>query len=229
MDNLTKHLPPDVTLTKFKRIKKLEQELIKYDSNDLAIKSINETIIGIKNQIMVGNLRLAYKIAKKYLSYPNPDETDSAAIFGLVKAVNNFNVDYKLKSGNKIKFSTFAYPVIENSIRYNLAKQNVFNSPGWGYKSDKNAIVDIDNFEHHGDLKLIEHDHFKCEDYDEIDRYLKVCDKKEKYIIINYYGLYNTPKRNLRELSSILNVSRTTIMNVRNRFLKKVKRYFNIV
>lgn len=81
------------------------------ECNDVSEKS------KIRNQIIVGNMRLAkWALFKMSSYYDLNSEWDSYAYEGLIKAVDEFNVDLGYR------FSTFAVVVIQNFIRNNLAK-----------------------------------------------------------------------------------------------------------
>ena len=109
----------------FNRIKKIKtpdnisnEETIELFKEMKECKDVNE-ITRIRNKIVVGNLRLAKWVLHKMSRYY--DELDSEyetyAYEGLIKAVEEFNVDMGFN------FSSFAVAVIRNFVRGVLAKQ----------------------------------------------------------------------------------------------------------
>ena len=63
-----------------------------------------------KDALIIGNLRLVLNIAKKYSDKNSLEDIFSIGIIGLIKAIDNFNMDAN------IKLSTFAHRCITNEI-----------------------------------------------------------------------------------------------------------------
>jgi len=65
-----------------------------------------------KEQLIYGNLKLVLSILKKYTSRcDNLDDLFQIGVIGLIKAIDNFNIDLGLK------LSTYAIPMISGEIR----------------------------------------------------------------------------------------------------------------
>lgn len=73
------------------------------------LKSGNENA---RNQLIYGNMRLVLSVLHRYLPRVcNMDDAFQVGCIGLVKAIDNFNVDLN------VKFSTYAVPMIVGEIR----------------------------------------------------------------------------------------------------------------
>lgn len=70
------------------------------------------------NNLIINNQNLAYSLLNKYYKKSNHlidyEDLKSIALLGLVKAANTFNIN------KNVKFSSYAYIVIENEILLNL-------------------------------------------------------------------------------------------------------------
>ena len=97
-------------------------ELTGVNTNDLKVLSSNETIelfnkmkngdVSAKEKLINGNLKLVLSILKKYSNRSdNLDDLFQIGVIGLIKAIDNFNVDLGLK------LSTYAIPMISGEIR----------------------------------------------------------------------------------------------------------------
>ncbi|MDR3178923.1 MAG: SigB/SigF/SigG family RNA polymerase sigma factor [Oscillospiraceae bacterium] len=68
--------------------------------------------IKAKEELLMGNLRLALSVVQKFLNRgENSDDLFQIACIGLIKAIDNFNIDLG------IKFSTYAVPMMIGEIR----------------------------------------------------------------------------------------------------------------
>lgn len=72
-----------------------------------------------KEEYIKGNLRLVLSVIKRFgASNENPDDLFQIGCIGLIKAINNFNTELK------VKFSTYAVPMIVGEIRRYLRDYN---------------------------------------------------------------------------------------------------------
>lgn len=72
-----------------------------------------------RDELIYGNLRLVLSIIQRFSSRKeNPDDLFQVGCIGLVKAVDNFNLDLD------VKFSTYAVPMIIGEIRRYLRDNN---------------------------------------------------------------------------------------------------------
>jgi len=97
-------------------------ELTGVNTNELKVLTNEEMIelfkkykngdLSCKEKLVNGNLKLVLSILKKYASkYDNLDDLFQIGVIGLIKAIDNFNVDLGLK------LSTYAIPMISGEIR----------------------------------------------------------------------------------------------------------------
>lgn len=90
----------------------LKKEEPNYNDNEKLIKSVHEGNKEALNKIIENNLPLVSAISRKFLNRGYEyDDIFQIGCMGLVKAVNNFNSDYK------VKFSTYAVPMIMGEIK----------------------------------------------------------------------------------------------------------------
>lgn len=72
-----------------------------------------------KEEYIKGNLRLVLSVIKRFgASNENPDDLFQIGCIGLIKAVNNFNIELD------VKFSTYAVPMIIGEIRRYMRDNN---------------------------------------------------------------------------------------------------------
>ena len=73
-----------------------------------------------KERLINGNLKLVLSILKKYVGRcDNLDDLFQIGVIGLIKAIDNFNIDLNLK------LSTYAIPMISGEIRRYLRDNNL--------------------------------------------------------------------------------------------------------
>ena len=99
------------------------------NTNDIKILSneeIRKYIIEYRNgnleykeKLIMGNLKLILSVIKGFTSRcDNQDDLFQIGVIGLIKAIDNFNLDYNLQ------FSTYAVPMIIGEIRRYLRDNN---------------------------------------------------------------------------------------------------------
>lgn len=105
-------------------------EITGVNTNEIEVLSQNETnelFKKVKNgdkvakdKLVNGNLKLVLSILKKYVGkYENLDDLFQIGVIGLIKAIDNFNIDLGLK------LSTYAIPMISGEIRRYLRDSNL--------------------------------------------------------------------------------------------------------
>lgn len=182
--------------------------------------------IKARNILVEHNLRLVAHIIKKYYAV-NVDQDDLVSIgtIGLIKAINTFDMD------KNIKLSSYASRCIENEILMhfrNLKKssQNVSLEDAVDIDKDGNTLklMDLlsidDDFADNLDKKL---------NLQKINKYLtETLTKRELQIINLRYGLNGSKPLTQREVSSIMNISRSYVSRIEKKALEKLKeRYDN--
>ncbi len=177
-----------------------------------------------RNTLIEHNLRLVSHIIKKYYSdYDEQEDLISMGTIGLIKGIDTFNSD----KGTRLV--TYAARCVENEIlMYFRAK-----------KKDANQISinePIDSDSEGNSLTL--YDVICCEDTicDDVDLKNKsirlyelideIEDKREREIIIQRYGLYNTKAYTQREIARHLGISRSYVSRIEKKTIGELKEKF---
>lgn len=204
---------------------KFPKPLSEEKEKEYLLKSKNGDIKA-RNILVEHNLRLVAHIIKKYYAV-NVDQDDLVSIgtIGLIKAINTFDMD------KNIKLSSYASRCIENEILMhfrNLKKssQNVSLEDAVDIDKDGNTLklMDLlsidDDFADNLDKKL---------NLQKINKYLtETLTKRELQIINLRYGLNGSKPLTQREVSSIMDISRSYVSRIEKKALEKLKeRYDN--
>lgn len=199
---------------------KFPKPLSEDEEKEYLLKSKNGDIKA-RNILVEHNLRLVAHIIKKYYAV-NVDQDDLVSIgtIGLIKAINTFDMD------KNIKLSSYASRCIENEILMhfrNLKKssQNVSLEDAVDIDKDGNTLklMDLlsidDDFAYNLDKKL---------NLQKINKYLtETLTKRELQIINLRYGLNGSKPLTQREVSSIMNISRSYVSRIEKKALEKLK------
>lgn len=199
---------------------KFPKPLSEEKEKEYLLKSKNGDIKA-RNILVEHNLRLVAHIIKKYYAV-NVDQDDLVSIgtIGLIKAINTFDMD------KNIKLSSYASRCIENEILMhfrNLKKssQNVSLEDAVDIDKDGNTLklMDLlsidDDFADNLDKKL---------NLQKINKYLtETLTKRELQIINLRYGLSGSKPLTQREVSSIMNISRSYVSRIEKKALEKLK------
>lgn len=199
---------------------KFPKPLLEEKEKEYLLKSKNGDIKA-RNILVEHNLRLVAHIIKKYYAV-NVDQDDLVSIgtIGLIKAINTFDMD------KNIKLSSYASRCIENEILMhfrNLKKssQNVSLEDAVDIDKDGNTLklMDLlsidDDFADNLDKKL---------NLQKINKYLtETLTKRELQIINLRYGLNGSKPLTQREVSSIMNISRSYVSRIEKKALEKLK------
>ncbi len=177
-----------------------------------------------KNKLIEHNLRLVAHVVKKYYTVnENQDDLISIGTIGLIKAVNTFKAD------KKIRLATYAARCIENEILMHFRNnkkyaQDVYISDPIDTDKNGNTLTLIDIIADEGNIE------------DEIDTKLKVkrlreildkaLDPRELQIIKMRYGLDNTKALTQREIAAKLKISRSYVSRIETAALLKLKEFF---
>lgn len=204
---------------------KFPKPLSEDKEKEYLLKSKNGDIKA-RNILVEHNLRLVAHIIKKYYAV-NVDQDDLVSIgtIGLIKAINTFDMD------KNIKLSSYASRCIENEILMhfrNLKKssQNVSLEDAVDIDKDGNTLklMDLlsidDDFADNLDKKL---------NLQKINKYLtETLTKRELQIINLRYGLNGSKPLTQREVSSIMNISRSYVSRIEKKALEKLKARYDI-
>lgn len=202
-------LPPPLT--------KEEEEILleKLPKGDKAARSM----------LIERNLRLVVYIARKFENTGiNIEDLISIGTIGLIKAVNTFNPE------KKIKLATYASRCIENEILMYLRRNNKIRSE---VSFDEPLNIDWDGNE------LLLSDVLGTED-DIITKNLEASvDKKlllkalqqlsdrEKQIMELRFGLKDGEEKTQKDVADLLGISQSYISRLEKRIIKRLKKEFN--
>lgn len=204
--------------------RKFPKPLSEEKEKEYLLKSKNGDIKA-RNILVEHNLRLVAHIIKKYYAV-NVDQDDLVSIgtIGLIKAINTFDMD------KNIKLSSYASRCIENEILMhfrNLKKssQNVSLEDAVDIDKDGNTLklMDLlsidDDFADNLDKKL---------NLQKINKYLtETLTKRELQIINLRYGLNGSKPLTQREVSSIMDISRSYVSRIEKKALEKLKERYD--
>lgn len=181
--------------------------------------------LSARNKLVEHNLRLVAHIIKKYYSSVNDqDDLVSIGTIGLIKAINTFDIN------KKIKLSSYASRCIENEILMffrNLRKNAQDVSLSDAIDSDKDGnpltLMDVmaveDNIVEKLDLKI---------NSEKLKEYLtEVLDSREQTVIILRYGLNGYESLTQREVAKKLNISRSYVSRIEKKAIQILRKRFD--
>ena len=202
-------LPPPLT-------KDEEDELvIRLDTGD---KKVRATLIE-------RNLRLVVYIARKFENTGvNVEDLISVGTIGLIKAVNTFDPE------KKIKLATYASRCIENEILMYLRRNSKIKTEISFYEPlnvdwDGNELLLSDILGTDNDVvyNIIE---------DDVDKQLlflamQRLNSREREIVQLRFGLNETTEKTQKEVADILGISQSYISRLEKRIIKRLKKEIN--
>ncbi|MGG7163623.1 RNA polymerase sporulation sigma factor SigE [Clostridium ihumii] len=202
-------LPPPLT-------KEEEEELVKkLVDGDESIRSI----------LIERNLRLVVYIARKFENTGvNVEDLISVGTIGLIKAVNTFDPE------KKIKLATYASRCIENEILMYLRRNSKIKTEISFYEP---LNIDWDGNELLlSDILGTENDVVYNSIEDEVDKQLLVIamDKlndREKEIVELRFGLNGYNEKTQKEVADMLGISQSYISRLEKRIIKRLKKEIN--
>ena len=178
-----------------------------------------------KSILIERNLRLVVYIARKFENTGvGVEDLVSVGTIGLIKAVNTFNPD------KKIKLATYASRCIENEILMYLRRNSKVKAEISFYEPlnidwDGNELLlsDILGTENDTVYNLIE---------DEVDRELlftamKNLSKREKEIVQLRFGLQGYKEKTQQEVADMLGISQSYISRLEKKIIKRLKKEIN--
>ncbi|MDD7793638.1 RNA polymerase sporulation sigma factor SigE [Clostridium sp. 'White wine YQ'] len=202
-------LPPPLS-------KEEEEELV---SN---LMSGNEKV---RSTLIERNLRLVVYIARKFENTGvGVEDLISVGTIGLIKAVNTFNPE------KKIKLATYASRCIENEILMYLRRNSKVKAEISFYEPlnidwDGNELLLSDILGTENDIvyNLIE---------DEVDKQLlfmvlKNLNDREKEIVKLRFGLYGSREKTQKEVADMLGISQSYISRLEKKIINRLKKEMN--
>ncbi|MBV7271911.1 RNA polymerase sporulation sigma factor SigE [Clostridium thailandense] len=202
----------------------LPPPLSKKEEDDLVARLVNGDE-SVRSTLIERNLRLVVYIARKFENTGvNVEDLVSVGTIGLIKAVNTFDPD------KKIKLATYASRCIENEILMYLRRNSKVKAEISFYEPlnidwDGNELLlsDILGTENDVVYNLIE---------DEVDKQLlmvamKKLSEREKEIVNLRFGLNGQGEKTQKEVADILGISQSYISRLEKRIIKRLKKEIN--
>ena len=202
----------------------LPPPLSKIEEDDLVSRLVlgDETV---RSTLIERNLRLVVYIARKFENTGvNVEDLISVGTIGLIKAVNTFDPE------KKIKLATYASRCIENEILMYLRRNSKVKAEISFYEPlnidwDGNELLLSDILGTDNDIvyNLIE---------DEVDKQLlflalKKLSLREKEIVELRFGLTGGGEKTQKEVADMLGISQSYISRLEKRIIKRLKREIN--
>ena len=195
------------------------------DEEEELLKKLNNGDEKIRSTLIERNLRLVVYIARKFENTGvYVEDLISVGTIGLIKAVNTFNPE------KKIKLATYASRCIENEILMYLRRNSKVKAEISFYEPlnidwDGNELLlsDILGTENDTVYNLIE---------DEVDKQLlfmalKSLNDREKEIVRLRFGLNGTREKTQKEVADMLGISQSYISRLEKKIIKRLKKEIN--
>jgi RNA polymerase sporulation-specific sigma factor len=202
----------------------LPPPLSKEEEEDLVARLV-EGDESIRSILIERNLRLVVYIARKFENTGvNVEDLISVGTIGLIKAVNTFDPN------KKIKLATYGSRCIENEILMYLRRNSKVKAEISFYEPlnidwDGNELLlsDILGTENDAVYNLIE---------DEVDKQLlfvamKKLNRREKEIVQLRFGLNGEGEKTQKEVADMLGISQSYISRLEKRIIKRLKKEIN--
>ncbi len=198
-------------------LSKEEEEILlkKLPGGDKAARSI----------LIERNLRLVVYIARKFENTGiNIEDLISIGTIGLIKAVNTFNPE------KKIKLATYASRCIENEILMYLRRNNKIRSE---VSFDEPLNIDWDGNELllsdvlGTDEDIITKDLEANVDRKLLTKALHQLTDREKQIMELRFGLTNGEEKTQKDVADMLGISQSYISRLEKRIIKRLRKEFN--
>lgn len=177
-----------------------------------------------RNRLIEHNLRLVSHIVKKYYSdYDEQEDLISLGTIGLIKGIDTFDPE------KGARLVTYAARCVENEMLMYFRSK----------KKDSNVISvnePIDSDSEGNPLTLIDVIYTEDTISDDIDlknksrRLYQLVEEmdndRERNIIIQRYGLYNTKAYTQREIAKRMNISRSYVSRIEKKVISELKEKF---
>ncbi|MBR3864858.1 MAG: RNA polymerase sporulation sigma factor SigE [Clostridia bacterium] len=180
---------------------------------------------GIRSQLVEHNLRLVVYIARKFDNTGvELDDLISVGTIGLIKAVNTFNAD------KKIKLATYASRCIENEILMHLRKVVRFRGDvsldeplNVDYDGNELVLSDVLGTDNDCVFTTIE----SSIDEELLQKALSILPTREKQIMALRFGLYGGDELTQKEVADMLGISQSYISRLEKKIVKKLRKEMN--
>ena len=198
---------------------------LKKDEEEELVQSLINGEEGVRDILIERNLRLVVYIARKFENTGvGVEDLISVGTIGLIKAVNTFNPE------KKIKLATYASRCIENEILMYLRRNSKIKAEVSFYEPlnidwDGNELLlsDILGTENDTVYNLIE---------DEVDKQLlflalRHLNDREKEIVKLRFGLNGNREKTQKEVADMLGISQSYISRLEKKIILRLKKEIN--
>lgn len=179
----------------------------------------------VRSTLIERNLRLVVYIARKFENTKiNIEDLISIGTIGLIKAVNTFNPE------KKIKLATYASRCIENEILMYLRRNNKTKSE---VSFDEPLNVDWDGNELllsdvlGTDVDIITKDMERKVDRSLLKKAILLLNEREKEIMELRFGLSGGKEKTQKDVADQLGISQSYISRLEKRIIKRLQKEFN--
>ena len=185
------------------------------------LQRLGESSAEVRSVLIERNLRLVVYIARKFENTNiNVEDLISIGTIGLIKAINTFAPD------KKIKLATYASRCIENEIlmylrRTGKQKSEVSFEEPLKIDWDGNELLLSDVLGTEGDT--IYHDIDEEVDHELLKAALQTLSMREKRIMDLRFGLSSGEERTQKEVADMLGISQSYISRLEKRILDRLK------
>ena len=198
-------------------MKVFEKPLSEQEEKEMLIRSRNGDIEA-RNILVEKNMRLVAHMIKKYAcAEKDTQDLISVGTIGLIKAVNTFNPD------KKIRLATYAAKCIDNEIlmmlrndKKKMQELSLYEPIGTDKEGNDITFIDVETRDDVDEMLTAEQ--LKCI-YDNMDNILT---EREKTIIIGRFGLFGSKEMTQNELAAKLNISRSYVSRIERHALNKL-------
>ena len=201
-------------------MKVFEKPLSEQEEKEMLIRS-RYGDIEARNILVEKNMRLVAHMIKKYAcAEKDTQDLISVGTIGLIKAVNTFNPD------KKIRLATYAAKCIDNEIlmmlrndKKKMQELSLYEPIGTDKEGNDITFIDVVGDETRDDVgEMLTAEQLKCI-YDNMDNILT---EREKTIIIGRFGLFGSKEMTQNELAAKLNISRSYVSRIERHALNKL-------
>lgn len=173
-----------------------------------------------RNTLVEHNLRLVAHLVKKFEGAgTDNDDLISIGTIGLIKGINTFDPD----KGTRL--ATYAARCIENeilmyfrSLKKTRSEISIYDPIGIDNQGNEISLIDV-MVTNEEDISI------KIENQSEVNvlfEHLKTLTKRERLILQLRYGLMNGPKKTQRQISEMLEISRSYVSRIEKKAIQKL-------
>lgn len=195
------------------------------EEEEFLLSKLSTGDAAVRAMLIERNLRLVVYIARKFENTGiNIEDLVSIGAIGLIKAVNTFDPE------KKIKLATYASRCIENEILMYLRRNSKIRSE---VSFDEPLNIDWDGNELLlSDVLGTENDTIYRNIEEQVDRKLlhKALDKlteRERTIMELRFGLTDGEEKTQKDVADMLGISQSYISRLEKRIIKRLRKEFN--